>query len=147
MKDVEIHLEDRPGALSAMAQALGAAGISIEGGGVWRVDGRAVAHFLFDAAAPASETLRAHGFHVAAEHPVVSLRLDQDTPGQLGLLTGMLGAAGINIAVQYSDHHGHLILVVDDPAGARAIADVWMQARDARRLDGAGDGDRRQGTS
>lgn len=128
MKDVEIHLEDRPGALSAMAQALGAAGISIEGGGVWRVDGRAVAHFLFDAAAPASETLRTYGFHVAAEHPVVSLRLDQETPGQLGLLTGMLGAAGIDIAVQYSDHHGQLILVVDDPVGARAIADTWMQA-------------------
>ncbi|MCW0374461.1 hypothetical protein [Xanthomonas sacchari] len=64
---------------------------------------------------------------------MLSLRLDQDTPGQLGLLTGMLGAAGINIAVQYSDHYGHLILVVDDPGGARAIADAWMQARDARR--------------
>ncbi|MBB5943111.1 ACT domain-containing protein [Xanthomonas sp. 3307] len=143
MKDVEIRLEDRPGALSAMAQALGAAGISIEGGGVWRVDGRAVAHFLFDAAAPASETLRARGFHVAAEHPVVSLRLDQETPGQLGLLTGMLGAAGINIAVQYSDHHGQLILVVDDPAGARAIAGAWMQAREARCEGDTDAGDRR----
>lgn len=142
MKDVEIHLEDRLGALSALAQALGAAGISIEGGGVWRVDGRAVAHFLFDTAAPASETLRAHGFHVAAEHQVVSVRLDQDTPGQLGLLTGMLAAAGIDIAVQYSDHHGQLILVADDPAGARAIADAWMQARAARCGGDTGNGRR-----
>ncbi|MCC4594757.1 hypothetical protein NRY95_08930 [Xanthomonas campestris pv. phormiicola] len=129
MKDVEIHLDNRPGALSAMAQALGAAGISIEGGGVWRVDGHAVAHFLFDAAAPVRVVLQAHGIRVAAEHPVVLLRLDQETPGQLGLLTGLLAAAGIDIAVQYSDHHRQLVLVVDDPPGARAIAEAWMQAR------------------
>ncbi|MBO9827193.1 ACT domain-containing protein [Xanthomonas sp. A2111] len=132
MKDVEIHLDDRPGALAAMAKALGAAGISIEGGGVWRVDGHAVAHFLFDAAAPVRDTLQAHGIRVAAERPAVLLRLDQETPGQLGLLTGLLGDAGIDIAVQYSDHHGQLVLVVDDLAGARAIADAWMQARDGR---------------
>ncbi|MCI2263083.1 MULTISPECIES: ACT domain-containing protein [Xanthomonas] len=136
MKDVEIHLDDRPGALAAMAQALGAAGISIEGGGAWRVEGHAVAHFLFDAAAPVRDALQAHGIRVAAERPAVLLRLDQQTPGQLGLLTGLLGAAGIDIAVQYSDHHGQLVLVVDDLAGARAIADAWMQERAARR-DGA----------
>ena len=33
MKDLAIELEDRPGALARMGEALGKAGVSIEGGG------------------------------------------------------------------------------------------------------------------
>ena len=47
MKDLEIDLENRPGALAEMGEALGRAGVSIEGGGAWVVDGRGIAHFLF----------------------------------------------------------------------------------------------------
>ena len=43
MKDLAITLEDRPGALAEMGEALGRAGVSIEGGGVWN----GAAHFLF----------------------------------------------------------------------------------------------------
>ena len=37
MRDLTIALENRPGALAAMGEALGGAGVSIEGGGafVW----------------------------------------------------------------------------------------------------------------
>jgi hypothetical protein len=47
MKDLTIMLENRPGALSEMGDALGRAGVSIEGGGAWVVNGQGVAHFLF----------------------------------------------------------------------------------------------------
>ena len=47
MKDLAIALENRPGALAEMGEALGRAGVSVEGGGAWVVDGRGVAHFLF----------------------------------------------------------------------------------------------------
>ena len=129
MKDVEIVLADRPGELARMATALGAAGISIEGGGVWSVDGRAVAHFLFDASAPVASVLAAQGIEVVAEREVVVLRLDQARPGQLGAATGMMAAAGVNIAVQYSDHDHRLVLVVDDLAAAREVAADWMRGR------------------
>jgi hypothetical protein len=33
MYDLTIELDDRPGALAAMGDALGAAGVSVEGGG------------------------------------------------------------------------------------------------------------------
>ena len=38
MKDLAIELENRPGALAEMGEALGRAGVSIEGGGAWVVD-------------------------------------------------------------------------------------------------------------
>ena len=40
MKDLAIELENRPGALAEMGEALGRAGVSIEGGGAWVVDAR-----------------------------------------------------------------------------------------------------------
>ncbi|WP_197995975.1 hypothetical protein [Streptomyces buecherae] len=41
-------------------------------------------------------------------------RLDQETPGQLGTLARRLGDAGVNVATQYSDHAGNLVLLVSD---------------------------------
>lgn len=38
MKDLTIVLEHRPGALAAMGEALGRAGVSVEGGGAFAVD-------------------------------------------------------------------------------------------------------------
>jgi len=129
MKDVEILLGDRPGALARMAGALGRAGISIEGGGAWCFGGRAVAHFLFDAAAPLAQVLRAEGITVLAEQPVVTLRLDQARPGQLGAAAAAMAAAGVNLRVQYSDHDHRLVLVADDPATAARVAAEWMRRR------------------
>jgi hypothetical protein len=40
-----------------------------------------------------------------------------------------MAEAGVNIRVQYSDHDHQLILVVDDLARAREVADAWMRER------------------
>ena len=45
MKDLTIALENRPGALAEMGEALGRAGVSVEGGGAFVVNGVGVAHF------------------------------------------------------------------------------------------------------
>jgi len=50
VRDLTIELENRPGALATMGEALGRAGVSIEGGGVFVHNGTGVAHFLFAAA-------------------------------------------------------------------------------------------------
>lgn len=47
MKDLTIELDNRPGALAEMGEALGRAGVSVEGGGAFVVNGLGVAHFLF----------------------------------------------------------------------------------------------------
>ena len=119
MKDLAIALEHRPGALAEMGEALGRAGVSVEGGGAWVVDGRGVAHFLFQDGSAARRALEAAGIRVLAERDVVAVRLNQAQPGQLGLISRRMAEAGVNIEVIYSDHDHQLILVVDDPVAER----------------------------
>jgi len=127
MVDLAIELENRPGALAAMGEGLGRAGVSIEGGGCWLAGGVAVAHFLFTDGAAARKALEAAGIKVLAERPVVTVRLKQGVPGQLGMLARRMGDAGVNIEVQYSDHDHRLILVVDKIDRAKEVAEAWSR--------------------
>jgi hypothetical protein len=127
MKDLTIALDNRPGALAEMGEALGRAGVSVEGGGAWVVDGRGTAHFLFHDGTAARRALEAAGIQVLAERDVVVQRLKQDVPGQLGLLTRRMAEAGVNIEVLYSDHDHQLILVVDNLERGREVAEAWTR--------------------
>ena len=127
MKDLEIELEDRPGALARMGEALGTAGVSIEGGGAWVVSGKGAAHFLFADGGAARRALEAAGIKVARENEVVVQRLEQAVPGQLGMLTRRMANEGVNIRVLYSDHDHQLILVVDDLERGRRVAEAWSR--------------------
>jgi prepilin-type processing-associated H-X9-DG protein len=112
-----------------MGEALGRAGVSVEGGGAFLAGGVGVAHFLFVDGHAAKRALEAAGIRVLAVNDVVALRLRQDEPGQLGKIARRMAEAGVNIEVQYSDHDHQLILVVDDLAKGRAVADSWMRGR------------------
>src|SRR5918996_4612891 len=127
MKDLAIALDNRPGALAEMGEALGRAGVSIEGGGAWVTGGTGVAHFLFEDGAAARAALESAGVRVLEERDVLVQRLQQNVPGQLGLLTRRMAEAGVNIEVLYSDHNHHLILVVDDLARGRQVAEAWSR--------------------
>lgn len=125
MKDLTILVEHRPGALAEIGEALGGAGVSVEGGGAWVVLDQGVAHFLVEDAEAASATLREAGIRVSKVSDVVVQRLKQDVPGQLGALTRRMADAGVNIEALYSDHDHRLILVVDSLDKARAVAVAW----------------------
>jgi hypothetical protein len=127
IKDLAIELENRPGALAEMGEALGRAEVSVEGGGAWVVDGRGVAHFLFADGGAARAALEKAGICVLAEREVVVQRLKQAVPGQLGKLARRMAEAGVNIEVVYSDHDHQLILVVDDVEKGRRVADQWSR--------------------
>ena len=129
MKDLAIALDNRPGALAEMGEALGKAGVSVEGGGAWVVNGKGIAHFLFEDGSAARRALEANGIKVLAEREVVVQRLKQAVPGQLGQLARRMGDAGVNIEVMYSDHDNQLILVVDDIEKARAVSKAWASER------------------
>ncbi len=131
MVDLTIELEDRPGALAEMGEALGRAGVSIEGGGAWVVDGQGIAHFLFEDGSAARSALEAAGIRVIEEREVLVQRLNQSEPGQLGKICQRMAEAGVNIEVLYSDHDHQLILVVDDILKGQAVSDAW--ARDSTR--------------
>lgn len=125
MQDVSILLENQPGALADMGEALGRAGLSIEGGGAWVASGNGAAHFLFADGESARKALEAAGIKVLEVRDVVVQRLKQAVPGQLGQLTRRMADAGVNIEVIYSDHDHQLVLVVDDLEKARAVSSQW----------------------
>jgi hypothetical protein len=132
LKDLTIELGNRPGALADMGDALGRAGVSIEGGGAWVGNGRGVAHFLFEDGATARSALEAAGINVLAEKDVLVQRLNQSEPGQLGKLCRRMAENGINIEVLYSDHNHRLVLVVDDMAKGKVVSSAWDRERSAR---------------
>jgi hypothetical protein len=129
MQDLTIDLENRPGALAEMGEALGRAGVSIEGGGVFVTGGTGVAHFLFEDGEQARQALQSAGIRVIAVRDVLVQRLRQGEPGQLGKIARRMAEGGVNIEVQYSDHDHQLILVVDDPAKGREISAQWERER------------------
>jgi hypothetical protein len=129
VKDLAIELDDRPGALADLGQALARAGVSIEGGGVFVAGGRGIAHFLFTDGAAARAALEAASIRVLKESEVLVQRLHQGVPGQLGKLARRMAEAGVNIEVQYSDHDHQLILVVDDLPRGREVSAAWMAER------------------
>jgi hypothetical protein len=123
--DLTIDLGGRPDALAVMGEALGEAGISIEGGGMFAVDGRAIGHFLVADDQAARRVLAAAGIPVTAVREVLARRLDQETPGQLGAITRAAAGAGARIDVLYSDHGHRLILLTSDQAAAAAATEAW----------------------
>ena len=126
MKDVTILLEHRPGALAEMGEALGSAGISVEGGGGWLANEQGLMHFLFASDAPVEEVLTKAGITVVATQEVLVQRLKQDVPGQLGMIARRMADAGVNIETIYSDHDHRLILVVDDFAKGKQVSEAWQ---------------------
>jgi len=127
MRDLTIRLENRPGALAEMGEALGRAGVSVEGGGAFAFDGKGIAHFLFENAVAARKALEEKGITVLEDREVLVQRLKQDQAGQLGKISRMMAEAGVNIEVIYSDHQNQLILVVDDLEKGRAVSEAWKR--------------------
>ena len=125
MYDIAIALPGQPGSLARFGEALGAAGVSLEGGGVFTVDGVGHAHFLVENGNAARAALKQAGLGAATVRPVLIRRLKQDVPGQLGAIARALGEAGVNIETQYSDHANRLILVVDDIETAERVTTEW----------------------
>jgi hypothetical protein len=89
MYDLEIHLPDTAGSLSLMGTTLGSAGISVEGGGAWVVNGKGIAHFLFDDGPAARRALKPAGIEVVSCRRALRLCLQQETPDSWASLRGV----------------------------------------------------------
>lgn len=129
MKNLSIELENKPGALALMGELLGQAGVSLEGGGVFVHNNVGYAHFLMENAEKGKAVLEERGVKVTAIHEVLIQKLNQDMPGQLGMICRAMQEAGVNILVQYSNHDNQLVLVVDDYKKGKAVSDNWEKKR------------------
>lgn len=114
-KDLTVQLEhDQPGEFSRVAEALGAAGINIDG--VAEVEG--LAHVLVEDASAARAALEGAGLSVAYEHEVVVVQME-DKPGDLARVTQRVAEAGVNLRFAYLATDTRLVLGAHDLEGLR----------------------------
>jgi hypothetical protein len=121
-RDVTVILQDRPGELARLGQALGEAGVNIQGMCAFTGEGRGVIHLLFedDQSGVARSALEEAGMGVADEREVLVIDVE-DRPGTLGELTRSLGEASVNIELAYTTFGGvRLVVATDDLESARA---------------------------
>jgi len=117
VKQLSAWVEDRPGALGRVAEALGEKKVSIRAFMASSIDGRGFVRLVVDKPAVAKKVLAANGWALT-ESDVIEVTLD-DRPGALGAVADRLGAAGVNIDYAYVGHSGlarkvNLYLSVND---------------------------------
>jgi hypothetical protein len=123
MKDLTVSLEDKPGELARLGEALGGAGVNIEGLTVVSFEGRAIGHVLVEDGAAARAALEGAGIAVEGEtEPLVSeLPEGQvDQPGVVGQMARAMADAGVNIQVVYLATKNRAVAMTSDNAKAKA---------------------------
>lgn len=120
-KDLTVSIQDRPGTLARVAEALGAAGVNIEGIGGFAVYNEAVAHLLLEDGdvARARNAIEEAGANVEAERDVIVVELT-DRPGALGALARRIADAGVNLNLVYMATRTRLVVGSDDLRKLRA---------------------------
>jgi hypothetical protein len=112
-KDLTVYLEDRPGALARLGEALGKADVNIEGICGMTFEGKGVIHILVEDAAKARRVLEVN--KIQASEPMEVLVLEvEDRPGNLGNIARRLANAEINIRLAYLATSTRLVIGVDD---------------------------------
>jgi hypothetical protein len=106
-------MPDRPGMLAQAAEALGRAGINIEGICGFPCEDRGVVHVLVEDVAAATDVLSEAGIEVTDEREVIVVDID-DRPGTLGSRARAMAETGVNIDLVYLTTKGRLVLGVND---------------------------------
>lgn len=122
MKDLTIFLEDRPGTLADVGEALEKANINIEGVCGFPCEGKGKGHVLVDDASTARRALEEAGIEVGEERDVLVLELDNQ-PGSLGRIARRLANAEVNITLVYVASNTRLVFGVDNLEKARSSLD------------------------
>lgn len=116
--DLTIILDNRPGTIAAAAEALGGAGLNIEGTCGFPCEGEGILHVLVEDADTARQAAEDAGFEVRGERDVVVVDID-DRPGALGELTRRIADQGVNVDLLYLATATRVVLGGDDVEGIR----------------------------
>lgn len=119
-KDLTIILEDRPGTLADMGEALGAAGINIDGVCGLPCEGKGVIHIIVEDAAEARRVLEGGGFEVSSESEILLLDVE-NRPGSLGEIARKIADVGVNIKFIYVASNNRLVVSADNLELARTV--------------------------
>jgi len=117
-KDLTVRLENRPGTMADLGEALGKEGINIEGVAGFATEGEGYVHILVEDAAGARRVLEGAGMRVVKESEVLTVEMT-DKPGEFGKVCRKIAEAGVNINQVYLGTKTRLVLTADDIAKAR----------------------------
>ena len=122
--DLTISVEDRPGTLADIGEALGRAGVNIEGFAGFGMEGRGIIHVLVEDAMAARRALEEAGLKVEgeAEALVMDMTANVDRPGSLGAVSRKVANAGVNIQVAYIATNNRAVVVTSDNEKAMSAA-------------------------
>jgi hypothetical protein len=113
-------LDDRPGTLAQLGEALGKANVNVEGVCVLPAGGgQATVHLLVEDATGARRAIEGAGLRVSAERDVVVVEME-DKPGTLGRTARRVADAGLNIDLAYLATRTRLVLGAADLAKLRS---------------------------
>src|SRR5512141_1188101 len=117
--DITVGLVNQPGTLLRASDALGRAGINIEGACGYVCDGQGVFHVLVDDAQRARTALMDSGLELHAERAVVAVPVE-NRPGSAAAVLRRIAGAGVNIDLLYVTADSRLVLGGDDLPAIRA---------------------------
>jgi hypothetical protein len=110
--DLAVILEDHPGTLADMGEALGDAGVNIDGISGMGRGGEGTVHILVPDGNAARDALATAGITSGDPREVLAVGCE-DRPGELGRLASKIAAAGANIDLVYVAMDGRIVLGVD----------------------------------
>jgi hypothetical protein len=116
--DLTVRLEDRPGTLASACQALGAAGVNIDGICAYPAGTAGQVHLLVEDAAGARRALVDARQEVVADRDVIVTEVE-DRPGAAGELLRRIADAGVNLELVYLATGTRLVIGADDLEKAR----------------------------
>ncbi len=119
-RDLTVTLEDRPGALADMGDALGRAGVNIDGIAGATGSGTSQIHILVEDADRARTALSEAGIEAGPDVEVVRMSFE-NRPGELGEIGRRIADTGTNIEVVYISCDGQLILATSDNAAVQGM--------------------------
>ncbi len=117
--DLTLRLVDRPGALAGACEALGAAGVNIDGCCAYPAGTAGQVHLLVEDAGAARQALSAAGYEVVQDRQVIVHELN-DVPGSAGACLRRIADAGVNLELVYLATATRLVIGADDLDAARA---------------------------
>jgi len=116
--DLTVSVADSPGGLASVGEALGAAGINIEGLLGIGLEGRGIIHVCVQDGAAARTALEGAGLTVDGEDDAILGPPVEgaDQPGTMGPMARQVADAGINVRAVYLGTNSRVVMVTDDNA-------------------------------
>jgi hypothetical protein len=109
--------EDRPGVAASIGEALGGAGVDVEG--LFGSGKLGEIHVLVGDAAAARRAIEESGLRVSDEREALVVDAE-DRPGELGRIARRIADAGVNIIYVYVASNNRLVFVAEDVERARS---------------------------